>query len=336
MKQDLKKDKKKIKWNWKIICGFIAFQIIFAGITGPLLVYYGPFKNVTKGIVGGLEQTMTKQWINRVFLTQDEIDHIMGKNDVVENGDSEKKVDIKVSEHRNDDIKFKELNLDGAEGYVLEVDPRSIKIGLTSQLEVMGETTSKIAETNGAIAAINGGGFSDKSGNSKWAGTGAIPTGIVIQDGKIIWSQGGEDAKHTVFGFDKNGVMIVGKYSAKELINMDIQQALSFSDNSILVQNKVIKNNEAGLNPRTAIGQKEDGTVILVVVDGRDMQKMELGISTADLAKIMRDTLGAVNAFNLDGGKSSTMYYEGEIVNNPSEPSGERSVPTCVLVMPSE
>ena len=84
-----------------------------------------------------------------------------------------------------------------------------------------------------------------------------------------------------------------------------------------------------GLNPRTAIGQREDGAVLLLVIDGR--QTHSLGASMIDLINEMLD-FGAVNAANLDGGGSTVLYYDGEIRNEISSIYGARGVPTAICV----
>lgn len=331
------KDKKKNKINWKVVVGFIVFQIVFAAITGPLLLFYGPFETAKTGFVATADQTYTMRILASAFLSEEEIDKIVGRNQPVdESVFEEQKVEIDVSKITSEDVKCAKMDIAGASGYVITIsDPKMIKIGVTQHLNSTGQTTTEIAEAYGAVAAINGGGFYDKSGNTQWAGTGGIPTGIVIQDGKIIKAEQGQDYKRTVFGFTESGVMKIGKYSANELIEMGVKQALSFNEDSILVKDGVVRNKVPGQNPRTAIGQKKDGSVVFVVVDGRNFEKMELGISTAELARVMKDKLDVVNAFNLDGGKSSTMYYEGDVINDPSEPSGERAIPTAVLAVPN-
>ena len=85
----------------------------------------------------------------------------------------------------------------------------------------------------------------------------------------------------------------------------------------------------SGLNPRTAIGQRIDGAVLMLVVDGRRMNS--LGATYGDLADIMLD-FGAVNASNLDGGSSTLMIYEGEVMNVCASVTGPRALPTTFLV----
>jgi hypothetical protein len=84
-------------------------------------------------------------------------------------------------------------------------------------------------------------------------------------------------------------------------------------------------------NPRTAIGWTESGRVLMVVIDGRQ-RRWSAGSSLGELASLMVD-LGAVHAMNLDGGGSSAMWVDGQLVNRPSD-GGERNVTTSVLVLP--
>ncbi len=83
--------------------------------------------------------------------------------------------------------------------------------------------------------------------------------------------------------------------------------------------------------PRTAIGQREDGAILMLVIDGR--QASSLGATLKDVQDIMLQ-YDAYTATNLDGGSSTTMYHEGEVINNPANSLGERSVPSILYVEP--
>ena len=84
-----------------------------------------------------------------------------------------------------------------------------------------------------------------------------------------------------------------------------------------------------GLNPRTAVGQAEDGSILLLAIDGR--MANSIGASFSDLQDIMLQ-YGAVNASTMDGGTSTQMYYDGEVINTPYSPLGPRSCPTAFLI----
>ena len=112
---------------------------------------------------------------------------------------------------------------------------------------------------------------------------------------------------------------------------MDIQYGVSFGPVLVANGESVLPENTAsGLNPRTAIGQRSDGAMLLLVIDGR--QVVSLGATLQDLAEIMLK-FGAVNACNLDGGSSSLMWFQGDYINNCASVIGIRPVPTTFLVL---
>ena len=88
--------------------------------------------------------------------------------------------------------------------------------------------------------------------------------------------------------------------------------------------------NSSGVNPRTAIGQRSDGAVLLLVIDGR--QVISMGATYQDLVDIFLE-YGAVNACNLDGGSSTLMWFDGGYVNNCASVVGIRPVPTTFIVL---
>ena len=233
--------------------------------------------------------------------------------------------DDSIESYKIDNPKFK--------GYYLEIkDPKRVKIGFTSKLMIEGETISQIAEKNNAIAAINGGGFTDVSADGvKWAGNGGTPVGTIMTGGKVIYTDLKDDEKTDLFAITKKGQLIVGKLSLNDLSEIDAEEALSFGP-SLIINGKMtdMKGDGGwGIAPRTAIGQKKDGTIIMLVIDGRGIES--LGATMKEVQEVMFK-LGAVNAINLDGGKSTTMYYDGDIINTPPNSMGERTIPTAVIV----
>ncbi|MBC8059326.1 MAG: phosphodiester glycosidase family protein [Clostridiaceae bacterium] len=209
-------------------------------------------------------------------------------------------------------------------GYILEIkDPKRIKVGYSKNLGKEGETTSNIAKDNNAIAAINGGGFTDKGAG--------FQEGIIMFNYTLIGNIN-ENSKISVMGITKEGVLIVGEHNLKELKNLGVTEAISFGP--CIVLNGVGQISLAGgqgVSPRTAIGQKADGTIVLLVIDGR--QLLKVGATLKDVENIMLER-NVVNATSLDGGSSSTMYYNGALINKPSATDGERLVSTVVYVTP--
>lgn len=331
-KKSLKRRKVRRRNFFRLIF-FLIFEFIFIGVTFPMLLLHGPFERAKKVYVSSAMETMNHQYLATWFLSDEEIATITnvspGKSDdqPVESTDIS---DVNFSD-KDDDINI--YNIDGGfkyKGYYLVIDnPKRIKIGVTSKLEKEGETTSEIAQNNNAVAAINGGAFVDKT-SVVWTGTGAFPDGIVMSEGKTIWNSVTDKDGTPLFGITDKGVLIVGKYSENELKKLNVKEALSFKPILIVNGKKTDLSNELpGMASRTAIGQKKDGSIIFLVIDGRQLGS--LGASFEEVQEIMFK-LGAINAINLDGGRSTTMYLNGEVVNNPTNTMGERTIPTAVIV----
>lgn len=310
-----KKTKKSVKKKSKLkfIISFLLFQIVFTGITAPFLAYYGPFKNVRNTLVTTAMTTLSHQWIAELFLSEEAINKIL-KEQAVTNLSQKKDAETEVTVNNKNDktIERFEINSNKFTGYVLIVnDSTRVKVGYSEKLELEGQTTSEIAENNDAIAAINGGGFTDEATGSLWTGTGAKPTGIIMSNGDIKYNDlSSDDEQREVVAITEGGVLLVGNYSLNELIERKAKEAVSFGPALIVDGQKAITTGDGGwgIAPRTAIGQRKDGAIILLVIDGR--QANSIGATLKEVQDVLYE-YGAYNASNLDGGSSSTMYYKG-------------------------
>lgn len=187
------------------------------------------------------------------------------------------------------------------------------------------QKTSEIAESVNAVLAINGDYY------------GAQEKGYVIRNGELYRDTAIENQEDLVIYEDGSfGIINESDVAAQELIEKGAVQTLSFGP--ALVQNgkiTVSQNEEVGQamasNPRTAIGIIDDNHYVFVVSDGRTSESA--GLSLYELAEFM-DSLGAETAYNLDGGGSSTMYFNGSVVNNTTGGMGnsERSVSDIVYI----
>ena len=153
---------------------------------------------------------------------------------------------------------------------------------------------------------------------------------VVIHNGELVY--GPKDTYVSLVGIDKENHLICAGATANEALSWGIQEAVTFGPIFINNYNVVYKegsDNLGMLNPRTAIGQRSDGTFMLLVVDGRG--PTSFGALYEDIIKIFQDN-DAVMAANLDGGNSSAMIYDGEYVNTPVSLYGSRNLPTVFLV----
>lgn len=208
-------------------------------------------------------------------------------------------------------------------------DPKKIAVGFSKQILQSGEATSEMAKDNNAICSINAGGFKNADANGK-----IEPAGIIIHNGGIIYSDlKYKNEKFDTVGFKEDGTLIVGKHTMDELNQIGVKEAVSFGPALIINGKPQITEGDGGwgVGPRTAIGQKADGTILLITIDGRS--KESVGATLSELQDILIKN-GAVNASNLDGGSSSTMYYNGKVINHPSYASGERAVSSAFVVLP--
>ena len=170
------------------------------------------------------------------------------------------------------------------------------------------DTTSDMAEENNAVLAINGDYY------------GARQSGYVIRNGVVYRSQGSNGEDMVISKDGSLSFISESDTTTDSLIQKQTWQVLSFGP--VLVENgqvAVSENDEVGMamasNPRTAIGTVAKNHYLFVVSDGRTSESA--GLSLYELANFMK-SLGATNVYNLDGGGSSTMVFQGEVVNNPT------------------
>lgn len=339
--QPIKEQPKKKRFSILVFFAGMIYIALFLSISTPLMLLFGPYENTRKVFVSTLLGTR-HAYLLTDFLSQDKINEILGVNEAAEetNEDTVKqsatdlnKVQVKYTS--GNEITRYDIHTDRYDGYVLEIkNPLGVRVAMTKYLGKMGQKTSEMAEEHNAIAAINGGAFVDKSSDGTlYAGTGAVPGGFVISGGKVIYPKNNinKDNVENVIAFTKGGQLIVGDHTLEELQKLNVQEAMCFRRPNIIINGEPqVKDRMAdGLNPRTAVGQKEDGTVIFLVIDGRKITAP--GASLYDVQQIMLDR-GAINAGALDGGYSSTMYYKGDVINSPNAWDGERSVATVFYV----
>lgn len=218
-------------------------------------------------------------------------------------------------------------------GKILYVsDPKKVKM-ITSTTPGKGEQIQVLAEKTGAVAAINANGFHDPNG----LGDGGVPLGIIIENGVIMNAPNNNpNEKDYVAGMTKDGVLITGFYSANELLKMGVTDAGGFKPQLIVNGEKMIKkgNGGWGIAPRTAIGQKADGTIVMIVIEGRQVQS--LGATLKDVQNLLYER-GVINAIAMDGGSSSIMYVNGKTVTIPSSQGNiSRFLPNAWVVIPGK
>lgn len=205
-------------------------------------------------------------------------------------------------------------------------DPSRVVVGTLDRWGGLGWYLSEFVERYDALAGTNAGSFEDPNGG----GLGGIPDGLVMKDGEISYGSL-YTTYNGVIGFDADHVMHVGRMTGQEALDLGLVTAVSFPPGPTLIKDGVKQTNlGGGVNPRTCVGQRADGAVLILVVEGRHPDS--IGATYDDLADLMEE-YGAVNAGNLDGGSSSAMIYEGVQITHGSNLIGSRPIATAILVL---
>lgn len=225
-------------------------------------------------------------------------------------------------------IKVYSLKEAGYRGYMAKVklhDPKAIKLVLANDdVGVKGEVTSKAADRTDAKLAINAGGFATQNGK-------LYPIGITVVDGEIRTFN---RIDLSFIGFDKDGKLVGGELKTREEVKaLNVMQGATFVP-TLLEKGKKLKVPANWANkrePRTLIGNFSNGDLLFIVIDGR-----QKGYSNGVTLEEAQDKLlefKVRDAYNLDGGGSSTFYYNGKVLNSPSD-GRQRAVASSFVVLP--
>lgn len=331
------------------ILGVLLTTVILIGVAGLSLEYVlvkGPSPSLRDTFVMTMLETRRFGFMANIFLTDEEVAEIKSRNsstEVVEqdislinihghgtegeegeDNPSTEAVEYGLVDEDGDGIIIEQVVKKLCTGYMMIVqDPSRIFVGKPDSFGGNGLTVENMCKKYDAIGGINGGGYFDDGGG----GTGGIPTGLTVSQSEYYNENSAADC---FIGFDEEGILHVGNLDSSSAREAGIRDGVTFTNGPILVANGLPVDAVGiitGMNPRTAIGQRADGAVLMLVIDGRQAQSA--GATYADLTEIMLD-YGAVNACNLDGGSSTAMWFDGEYVNNCS--TNPRNLPTCFLV----
>ena len=325
---------------------FSTLAVLLAGLYIMLMyINKGPSPYIRNLFVASVMESSAGGILSQIFLSDEEIQKIMESNqtisfneitdttliNVVHNNSSDEEItqesDSLINDPDGDGIEVYEVHGNTYQGKMMIVlDPSRVKVAVTDyfSLDGGGTTLQNLITKYDCVAGINGGRYEDEMG----LGIGGMPKGIVISDGQLL--MGELDEVYGVYGFTYDDVLVVGNMTAQQALNMGVRDAVTFGP-ALITNGKSAgySGYGSGLNPRTAIGQREDGAVLMLVIEGR--QANSVGASYSDLIEIMLE-YGAVNAANLDGGMSSSMIlYDEEIVTNCQVRTARR-IPTAFVV----
>lgn len=342
---------------------FTLLFLVTGGLLGAIMIIeFGPSEKARDLFVVSMMETSAAQFLATSFLGQEKVDEIMAANAiqntdeitdtglVVIGGKKDGSVGVDGGDKTNDtsgekDIipgsKDQEVDPDGDGIDIVDVvgstyrgkmmivyDPTRVFVGVSGEFgeDKYGKTINEIyGSYDNIVAGINGGGWDDRPGH----GTGGEPYGIVMSQGEVLWG-GPLSTSWECCAITNEGKLIVGTFSIHKAIEMGVTDAAKYGP-TLIVNNVPTESlgTGGGLNPRTAIGQRADGAMLLLVIDGR--QSNSLGASLVDVQDVMLK-FEAVNAYNLDGGSSTSMLYRGEHINSNASLIGLRKMCTAFLV----
>jgi exopolysaccharide biosynthesis protein len=331
----------------------IIFLIIIDFIVAIcFFLTYGPVNYFRDFLITTAMTSKDHKYLARIFYTDKMIEKVLSQNTVESfaNGSDTSKIQIgenegktnyassyekEILDHKKSDIyKLIEFEYNGYDAYLVAIyDSKRVSLMQTNNLGQYGQTLLNMAKDNGALAAINAGGFQDPNGQ----GNGGTPMGPVIKNSKLVWGDG--NTVSTISGFNDKGILLLTYATANQAIKQGMKDAVQFGP--FLIVNgesaKINGNGGWGINPRTVLAQRKDGIVLFLVIDGNGANRYNWsgrgGATLNDVIDIL-ERYGAYNAVNMDGGASTNLVIKNKLWNNPCaiSPTGERELPNGWMV----
>ena len=356
VRQDKHREGKKLRKYVKVLIAIVA-TIYFSGAVIVTSLLYIPSIGFKDWLITTAMTTMTHQKFATWFYNDYTIELVQSNNLVIESGEdsnpdlidfvepdfnattysSKYEKEILTKDEGNDLYKIIDIDRDGYKGKLAVIyDASKVKIanskGVGTTLgNSYGQYLETISKDNKAVIGMNGGGFYDPN----WNSTGGVPHGIVITNGKLIANNSKALGVGGVIGFNKDNKLVLARLTAQQALNAGIRDCVDFGP--FLIVNgeaSFVKGNGGwGLAPRSAIAQRQDGIVLFLVIDGR--QVGSIGADMNHLVDVLLD-YGAYNAANLDGGTSSVMTHNGKIITKPRNGSfqaKDRPIPNAWIVV---
>ena len=299
--------------------------ILVAACLAANLIFNGPSPAARDILTMTLLEPSGTKWIPGLFMDAQTLDSIRARDDsnlkdefsnaseIVINKDTAISAGTDEWANSPDGIRFESHSGDTYNAHIMIVrDPSKVYLGTSTEnfsTSIPGTRIDDQIETDGAIAGVNAGAFFD-NGTSDPA-VGSVPEGLVYSKGVCKWTTGSPPNGIKGFaGFNKDNILVVAQdnLSKAQAEELNIRDGCCFGP--VLIMNGEINqeayNSNSGWNPRTAVGQRKDGAVVFVCIDGR--QAGSAGGTYKDVIDIMIE-YGVANACNMDGGSSSIMVY---------------------------
>ncbi len=324
----------------KVLLVILAICVAFGmvGLGTVLLITHGPSEQAKTIFVRTFRDTGTLYWVPRMFLPDEEVKRLNnpvravgGKKYSVEKEAAVAEVVFAPIPEDKPVIELVDISGPSWHGKMLIVrDASLVRLAVPKITEEKGgyglgelKQVEEFCEMYGAIAGITAGGFDIESGK---------PSGYIIKNGKAVFVE--SDSARDAVGFTADHKLVVGRMTPEEALDRGVVEGLCWQP--LLIVDGIKRTGiGGGYNPRAAIGQCADGTVILILIEGRMVSS--LGATYDDLASFMEEQ-GCINAINLDSGRSSVMVYDGKPITKIAVGAGiqtvSRAAPNAFVVMP--
>lgn len=305
----------------KITIVFIIIDLVIFTVLGLIL---GPLKN--KIILSNLSKHTL---ITTLYKEKDILNALSNKTKLelnskyieepklieqVKSKINEYDIEILTPNEDNNDYKLMNLKIGGYDAFLVAIyDPTKVHVVTKETLGTQyGEKLTVMCSRYGGSVCINGGYFVDNGYGS------GIPSGYVIENGKIRWSDGNADTvRGNLIGLTKDGKLkLMGNTTGTEALNAGIVDAIEFGP-FLIIDGKVqdvareVVGGYTGA-ARSAIAQRRDGIILFLVTNGYHGNGATMGELIDALVKY-----GAYNAANLDGGASASLTIDGNLINTP-------------------
>ena len=345
-----------------ISVGTALLLIIITAFSAGMVVARGPSKTMRDMLVLSAMQASATKWVPGLFLPKETVKEIVDNSHKI----STDSIDVNEIVSGNEDewkdakngTKLIFIQKPNFKAYLLMVkDPKRVKVGVSSDnfsTATGGMRIFNFAEKYNALAVINAGEFADAGGK----GTGAQPLGLTYSFGKMVW---GGNGSRTFMGFTKDNKFVCFEgMTVEKAEKLGMRDAVCFQYGNLLIDHTLkddgvtidkvnlhYGDGNRGAAQRTAIGQRADGSVLMLVTDGRSASSM--GATRNEVIDILVE-YGAVSAGMLDGGSSAMLYYRDYynvydidtsrldnfqkqgLVNKYKAFTSPRRLPTCFIV----
>ena len=303
----------------------IVILVVAALVLVLNLIFNGPSPAAQEVLTMSLIEASATKWVPALFIGEERVAEIQASDgtELTEEVTDTSKVVIQKNnalsstndEWANypDGIRIESYSGDTYNAHIMIIrDPSQVYMGTSTEkysTSIPGKRITEVMESStDVIAAINAGAFFDDGTASSTVGS--YPLGLVMSNGNCVWTSGKQPGLEGFAGFNEDDILVVSKtnLTQAQAEEKGIRDGCCFGPALIINEeiNMEAYNTNSGFNPRTAIGQRADGAVIFVCIDGR--QAGSIGGTYADIINIMVE-YGAVNACNMDGGSSSVMMY---------------------------